>query len=82
MITVDFGISDVVDDYEKEIVIFGKKLVVSMLEKYRKGKAEHGGEPRRLDCQNEINEEVLDILNYHLISKVNDRVKNGQEKQG
>ncbi len=72
MIKVDFGTGELIDDYEKEIVFFCEKLARSLLEKYRKGKVEHGGiGPFKIDCQKEINMEVMDILNYHLISKVN-----------
>ena len=59
------------DAYENQIVDFGVSLIQKMLAKYRKGRAEHGGSPTSVDCQKEINLEVLDILNYHLIDKVN-----------
>ncbi len=60
------------DKYEREIVKFTESLKEKMLCKYRQGKIEHGGEPTQIDPQKEIHAEVLDILNYHLISKVND----------
>jgi hypothetical protein len=65
------------DKYEKEIIRFTKELRIKMLEKYRKGKIEHGGEPSAIDPQKEIHAEVLDILNYHLIARVN----NGTSRQ-
>ena len=62
-----------IDAYEHEIIRFTRNLRNRLIEKYRKGKAEHGGQPMTLDCQKEINLEVLDILNYHLIDRVNQR---------
>lgn len=60
------------DKYETEIINYCRSLQNLLLEKYRKGKAEHGeldaGKP--LNCQKEILNEVLDILNYHLIDRV------------
>jgi hypothetical protein len=41
------------DKYEKEIIRFTKELRIKMLEKYRKGKIEHGGEPSAIDPQKE-----------------------------
>jgi hypothetical protein len=71
------------DPYEWAINQFCLGLKDKMILKYRAGKEAHKGEdPLQIDAQKEINEEVLDILNYHLISKVNDRIKNGQENQG
>lgn len=60
------------DPNEIEIVTFAENLKLRLLTKYRKGKFAHrGSDVTKLDCQKEINEEVLDILNYHLIDKVN-----------
>lgn len=59
------------DRYEKEIKRFCRDLETRLLKKYRKGRAEHGGSPVQVECQKEINLEVLDILNYHLIDKIN-----------
>lgn len=63
------------DAYEQEIVVFGTKLISDLLDKYRKGKAEHGGLPSKLNCRREIAMEVFDILIYHQISKVNERLR-------
>lgn len=60
------------DECEFQIVAFCATLQTRMLEKYRKGKAEHGGKWSELDCVKEINAEVLDILNYHCIAKAKD----------
>lgn len=59
------------DEFEKEIIRFTRNLRSRLITKYREGKKEHGGKPVRLDCQKEIHLEVLDILNYHLIDRVN-----------
>ena len=59
------------DRFEREIVIFCGDLKRKLLEKYRKGRKEHGGKPFKIDCQEEVNLEVLDIMNYFLIHKVN-----------
>lgn len=63
------------DEYEKKITEFCDNLKYKLLEKYRKGRVEYGGTPKNIDCQKEINLEVLDILNYHLIYKVNQNAK-------
>ena len=63
------------DPYEQEIVVFGTQLISNLLDKYRKGKIEHGGLPAKLNCRKEIAMEVFDILIYHQISKVNERLK-------
>lgn len=59
------------DEYEESIIFFGLNLILKMLSKYKHGKIEHGGKPKKLNCSEEINQEVLDILNYHNIYKVN-----------
>lgn len=60
------------DKYEQAISDYCDNLKSRLLEKYAKGKHEHGdldaGNP--IDCSREIIEEVLDIINYHLIDKV------------
>lgn len=67
--TITLGAPDI---YESAIIRYCHDLQEKLLEKYRKGKAEHGeldaGKP--LNCQKEILNEVLDILNYHLIDRV------------
>lgn len=63
------------DRYEKEIIRFCRDLEKRLLKKYRKGRAEHGGAPVQVECQKEINLEVFDILNYHLIDRVNGKSK-------
>lgn len=64
------------DEYELAIVNFSYDLQMNLIEKYREGKRVHGNKkPTKLDCQREINLEVLDILNYHLIDKVNSQNK-------
>ena len=63
------------DPYEQEIVVFGTRLISDLLDKYRKGKAEHGRLPSKLNCRREIAMEVFDILIYHQISKVNERLR-------
>jgi len=60
------------DDYEKQIIRFCTDLSVKMIDKYRRGKLEHGGEPTNINCEKEVNQEVLDILNYFCIHKVNE----------
>lgn len=67
------------DEYEIEIMNFCENLQFKMLEKYRKGRKEHRGKPTAINVQREINLEVLDILNYHLIEKVNE--KKGKSKK-
>lgn len=58
--------------YEKAIVKFCDTLKANLLAKYRKGNRAHGGKlPTKVDCQREVNQEVLDIINYFLIDKVN-----------
>jgi len=60
------------DPNEIQIVTFAENLKLRLLDKYRKGKFAHRGQDvRKVDCQKEINEEILDIINYHLIDKVN-----------
>lgn len=63
------------DRYEQEIKRYCRDLEKRLLKKYRNGRAEHGGSPVNIDCQKEINLEVLDILNYHLIDKLNGKAK-------
>lgn len=65
----------VLDPYEREIINFSTSLCKRLLEKYRKGKLEHGGLPTRLNCRREISLEVYDILIYHQIDRVNKRLK-------
>lgn len=65
----------VADKYEYAIMKFGFGLTRKMLVKYRRGRKEHGGEPINVFVQKEINLEVLDILNYHIIGKVNQSAK-------
>jgi len=75
-ITVDpkdlFISAEVNDPYECQIIDWCEDLKNSLLDKYRKGKAEHGdlaaGKP--LDCAKEISNEVRDILIYHNIDIV------------
>ena len=57
------------DLFEKEIICFCTKLTVKMIKKYRKGKKEHGDNIDFLDFGKEINNEVLDILNYYCMSR-------------
>ena len=54
------------DKYELGIVDFFEKIKAQCLEKYRKGKAEHGGDIHKIDCSQEIMKEVHDIINYHI----------------
>lgn len=68
------------DRYEKEISRFCDELKRDLLRKYRRGRAEHGGTPSNIECQKEINLEVLDILNYHLIDKVNGSSKKNRRR--
>ncbi len=63
------------DLYEQRIVDFADSLKERLLAKYRKGRKEHGGSPTNVDCQAEVNQEVLDIINYFLIDKVNGNAK-------
>lgn len=61
------------DEFEIEIMDFCMELMQRMLAKYRAGRKEHGGKPDLVNVQREINLEVLDILNYHLVDRVNVR---------
>lgn len=61
------------DEFETEIMGYCMELMHRMLAKYRAGRKEHGGKPDLVNAQKEINLEVLDILNYHLIDRVNVR---------
>jgi hypothetical protein len=63
------------DRYEKAIKSFCRDLQRRLLKKFKAGRIEHGGQPVNVDCQKEMNLEVLDILNYHLIDKVNGKEK-------
>ncbi len=63
------------DLYEQRIVDFADSLKERLLAKYRKGRKQHGGAPTNVDCQAEVNQEVLDIINYFLIDKVNGNAK-------
>lgn len=68
------------DEYEVVISAFCESLCEKMINKYRKGKCEHGGKPYRLDCKKEVNLEVLDILNYFVIDKVNKNYPKKEKK--
>lgn len=65
------------DEYEQQIIKWCDDLKCKLVDKYRKGKEEHGdlasGKP--LDCAKEISAEVADILIYHCI----DVVQKGKE---
>lgn len=65
------------DEYELQIIKWCEDLKCKLIDKYRKGKEEHGdlanGKP--LDCAKEISNEVADILIYHCI----DVVQKGKE---
>ena len=61
------------DQYEQEISKWCEELKFELLYKYRKGKSEHGGEPTKIDCDKEMAQEIMDIINYHCISLVNNR---------
>lgn len=62
----------VIDEYEIQINKWCNDLRCKLIDKYRKGKEEHGdlanGKP--LDCAKEISNEVADILIYHCIDVV------------
>jgi hypothetical protein len=61
------------DEYEIEIVNYCENFKENLLEKYRKGKIEHGGKPVKIDCGAEIAKEVYDAIIYHRIHLVNER---------
>lgn len=65
----------VIDEYEQQINKWCDELKCKLIDKYRKGKEEHGdlanGKP--LDCAKEISNEVADILIYHCIDLVQKR---------
>lgn len=63
------------DQYEKEIIRWCENLKDKLLDKYLKGKLDHGGEPVSIDCSKELAEELKDIINYHCIDLVNERIK-------
>ena len=60
------------DTYEQAIIAYCDNLKAKLLDKYQKGKEEHGelSANVKLDCTKEIINEVSDILIYHLIEKV------------
>ena len=62
------------DKYEQGIVDFFEKMKNQCLEKYRKGKFEHGDDLYKINCAREIFQEVKDIINYHII----DLIKKGE----
>lgn len=57
------------DEYEREYFMWFKK----MIDKHRRGRIEHGFGDININPTKEISEEVLDILNYHLIGEANKR---------
>lgn len=57
------------DEYEREYFAWFKK----MIDKHRRGRIEHGFGDINIDPAKEISEEVLDIINYHLIGEANKR---------
>lgn len=57
------------DEPEYIILEFCIKQYLKMINKYRKGKKEHGGNWREVDCKKEIAQEVLDILIYDCMEK-------------
>ena len=60
------------DRFEAEIILYCETLKAKLLLKYRNGKAAHGGKgPFQIDVNDEIRQELLDIINYHLIGIVN-----------
>lgn len=61
------------DEYEIEICNYCENFKENLLEKYRKGKIEHGGKPVKIDCGAEIAKEVYDAIIYHRIHLVNER---------
>ena len=64
------------DKYEQEIFMFCGELLTKMLHKYRQGKKEHEGQdPTGLDIPFEISQEIMDIIIYHQMFKVNKRVE-------
>jgi len=59
------------DRYEVAIEAWFENLKMECLNKYRLGRKEHGGEPVDVQCWKEIGQEVMDIINYFVIHKVN-----------
>ena len=67
------------DRFEAKIILYCETLKAKLLLKYRNGKAAHGGKgPFQIDVNDEIRQELLDIINYHLIGIVNIKL---QEKE-
>ncbi len=66
------------DRYEESIAAYCDSLKVKLLAKYRKGRMEHGQAHVHINCKAEVNQEVLDIINYFLIDKVNGDAKKAQ----
>lgn len=48
---------------------FCKNLESKLIDKYLKGQEEHGEDVSQLDCEKEVNLEILDIINYFSIEK-------------
>lgn len=57
------------DPHEQEIIKWCEALQTKLLEKYRKGKAEHGDDTSKIDYNHEIGLEILDIISYHCMFK-------------
>jgi len=60
-----------VDKYEQGIIDWCEGFKEKLLDKYRKGRVEHGGSPVDVDCGKEVSQEVYDIINYFVIHNVN-----------
>lgn len=58
---------EVTDPTEQKIVVWYSNLMLKALEKFRKGRAEHGDDTSGLDYKAEIRAELTDIINYYLM---------------
>lgn len=59
------------DVYEKQILCWAFEFTQKLLDKYRKGKAEHGqlDANAKIFCEKEVAEEIKDIICYFCIDK-------------
>lgn len=61
------------DEYEYKILSNGLQFILDCIEKYRKGKEEHGEDKSGLDYDKEIYLEKIDTFNYECMREVDGR---------
>lgn len=61
------------DANEIEIINWCDTLRENLLNKYRKGREEHGTDFKQIDFQKEMWMEVWDLINYGVMKQVNER---------